>query len=230
MGPGRTGRHNRVVRPLEPILDRHLTGNQVDQRPGNKEGRHTTRAFFGHHQRGLFNGLQTANARPDHHTGAQLAFLILGFPPGILNGLSRRRDPIEDKVINLAPFLGRHPVIGIKRAVAAIAQRNLTGIFRGDTLRIEPGDRPGARRARQQTRPGFFDPRGQRCDQAKPGDDNATHDTAPFEFFQMLLPRRIGTGQGRHRQKSAFPALSPAFGPGPHPGSISPITATAAFR
>ena len=120
MSPGGTGGDHGVVRPLEAIANRHLTRDQVDQRAGNEEGRHATRALLGHHQRGLFDGLQPADARAQHDAGAQLAFLVLRFPAGILHGHLGRGNPIEDEVIDLATLLRLHPVIGIEGTLGAI--------------------------------------------------------------------------------------------------------------
>ncbi len=41
---GCTGRDDRVVRPAQLVLDRHMAGGQIDETARNEEGRNTARA------------------------------------------------------------------------------------------------------------------------------------------------------------------------------------------
>ena len=79
------------------------------------------------------DGIQTADARADHHTRAQFVVFILGRPTCVLNRLLSRCNTIKNEIIHFAPFFRQHPVVGIKCAVRAITKRHFAGIFRGHT-------------------------------------------------------------------------------------------------
>jgi hypothetical protein len=106
-----------MVRPLEAESGCDLPRDQVDQRAGNEEGRHA---------RGPFSLISTAvsaievkpaDARPDHHAGAQRGSVGFGLPAGIAHRLLGGGHAIQDEVIDLAAVLRLHPVIGIEGAV-----------------------------------------------------------------------------------------------------------------
>ena len=179
MGTGGTGGDNRVVRPFEAIADADLTGDQVDQRAGDKERRHAARPLFLDKNGGVGDGGQPANPRPDHHTRAQPTFLVLRCPPGILHRHLGGGDTIKDKGVDLALFLWRQPVVGVERAVGSVAMRHFAGIGRAKVARVKARDRPRTGLSGQKTAPRFLDPAGQRCDQTQTGNDNSAHDDVP---------------------------------------------------
>ena len=178
VGAGRTGRHNRVVRPLEAIADAHLARNQVDQCAGDEERRHAPRALVADDQRGFLDRAQPADARPDHNPGAHPALLVLGHPVRVAHRLIGGGNAVEDEIIDLAALFREHVGIGVERAVRAVAIGHLAGILRGHVGRVEPGDRTGTGLTVKDAAPGFLDPIGQGRDQSKARYDDTTHDTA----------------------------------------------------
>ncbi len=132
-----------MVWTLEPKADRHLTRNKVNQSTRNKEWGHTTWTTFMKQNRRFRDGIQTTNTRSDHDACAQAAFFVFGFPIRILNGHFRRRNSIQNEIINFATLFGLHPIIRIERAVRSIAQGHFAGIFCRNALCIKTGDIPG---------------------------------------------------------------------------------------
>ena len=183
MGPCRTGRHHRVVRPPKAIADAHLTRNQVDQGARNKERRDPPRTLFRHHQRRVGDRIQTTDPRADQNAGPLEAFAVVGHPAGILDGLLGRGHPEQDEGIDLPLFLGFHVGVGPEIALT-LAERHFARIGRGQSLGIEPRDGTGAGLPCQNATPTGFNPITQRCHQPKARHDNTAHILpSPVRFF-----------------------------------------------
>mmetsp|Transcript_29163 Transcript_29163/g.56266 ORF Transcript_29163/g.56266 Transcript_29163/m.56266 type:complete len:393 (+) Transcript_29163:1631-2809(+) len=203
-----TGGHNRVVWTFEAVFDAHLTRDQVNQRTRDKKRRHTTRAFFSHQQRGLFNRLQTTDARANHHTSTFQRLGIFWHPATVFHSHLRRRSTIKYEVVHFTTLFWRHPIVWVKCAIGTIAIRHLTGIFGGDTLRIKSGDSARTGLSVQNTSPTFFHTRSQRSNEPKPGDNNTTHFLCPSsEVFCGFLPRFTPKGQERRSRSVTRCAL-----------------------
>ena len=222
MGAGRAGGDDRMVRPLEAEADRDLPGHKVDQRTGNEEGRDPLRPALLDQHRGFRDRVQPANPRADHHAGADAVLLVGRNPAGIRHRLRGGGHAVKNEIIDLAAILGLHPVIGIEGPVAAVAKRDLTGIFRHHILGVETGDRPGPGFPGQKPRPGLIDPRGQRRDHSQTSDDNSAHPQAPSQriiarFLHAPRPARnamrpdrpwSGLARPTGRKATATPQLS----------------------
>mmetsp|Transcript_29164 Transcript_29164/g.56280 ORF Transcript_29164/g.56280 Transcript_29164/m.56280 type:complete len:257 (+) Transcript_29164:2006-2776(+) len=179
MSTRRTSRHHRMVRAFEPIADRHLTRDQVDQSAGHKEGRHTAGTFLFHHNGGVGDGVQTTNARADQNTGTLQALGIVRGPSRILNRLLGGGHAEHDKGVDLTLFLGLHVFVRIKGAVRPVAQRYFAGIGRDQPFGVKAGDRPRTGLAVQNTFPTCFDPIGQRGHKTQTCHNHSAHVLMP---------------------------------------------------
>ena len=146
MRPGRAGGHHRMVRPLQPMRDRHIAGGEIDQPAGNEERRHPARPALLQHDGGFRDSGEAADAGADHHAGVDLVLIARGLPTGIGQRLRRRAHRKDDEVVDLALLLRLHPLVGIEAAVAAVAARNLAGDL-GRRGRRPRTSRSGARRS-----------------------------------------------------------------------------------
>ena len=207
MGARGTRGHHRMVRPLEPVADRDLARDEVDESARNEEGRDPLRPPLLDQDRRLRDRCQPADPGPDHHAGAQPAFLVRGRPAGILNRLIRGGHAVEDEIIDLAPVLRLHPVVGVEGSVRAVPIRDFAGIGCHHIRRVEPRDRSGARLPGYQPLPGLLDPARKRRDHAQSGDDDAPH-SPPQSCFDPGFDTRHRTGRAR---------------PVPLPGGSSPL-------
>src|SRR5690606_10926160 len=106
MCAGRTGGDDRMVRPLQPVLDRYVAGSKIDKATCDEEGAHTARTFFMQRERGVGNAFKAADPRTDHRACA--AFLFFGFwvPARIVKRLLGGRNGVDDKVVNTLRLLG----------------------------------------------------------------------------------------------------------------------------
>src|SRR5205823_10275596 len=124
---GGAGSDDRMVRPLEPELDRHVTGGKIDQTPGNEERRNPPRAFFLQHDRGLGDAFDAADARADEDAGRD-PVVVLGRPPArVFDRLPSGAHRIGDEVVDFALLLVLHLLFGIIGTVGAVAARNDAG-------------------------------------------------------------------------------------------------------
>ena len=185
-----------MVRALEAEPDRHLTGNEVDQRPGDKERRYAPRPPLLDQDSGVGNGTQPTDARPDHDARAFQGFAIGRRPAGILHRLLGGSHAVDDEVIDLALFLGLHPVVRIERSVRPIAPGHLAGIGCRQVAGVEALDRSGARLAGQQALPRGFNARCQGRDHSQPRHYHSPHAHTPF-LCQVSGPGDSGCGKGR---------------------------------
>ena len=175
MGPGGARRRHRVIRPLEAIANAHLPSGQIDQRARNKERRHPARPAFFDQKGGFGDSLKPANPRSDHHTGAQAALRILGFPLGIADGLLGCGNRIENEIIYFAPLARGQNRIRVEAILAAIAKGHFAGVFCRDIAGIKACDCSRTRFPGKQAPPGGFYPAGKRRHHSKTCDNNSAH-------------------------------------------------------
>ena len=151
-----------------------MAAHQIDQAAGNEERRDAARPLLVQNDRRLGYAVQAADAGADHHACFDLLLVGLGGPLGVPQRLSRRRDAVNDEIIDPSLFLRLHPVVGIE-GVGSLAARNLGGDLASEVRYVEVFD-PGHRRlAGQQSTPSRLDPAGQRRNHAEARHHNPFH-------------------------------------------------------
>ena len=173
--PARAGGDHRVVRSLEAVADRDLAGGQVDQGGGDEEGADPARPSVMQRDRGIRDPLQAADAGADHDPGALPGVFVLGHPAGVLDRLLGGRDPIEDEVIDLAPVLRRHEMVGVEIALFDRTGRHLAGDPGRQVGHVEALDTLYPRLPRRQPFPDMGYPDAQGGHEADTGDDDSSH-------------------------------------------------------
>src|ERR1700737_1168526 len=98
MRTGRASSHHRMVWALETMRDRHISGCQIDQAPGNEERRHAPRPSLLEHDGGFGNAGETAYPGPDHHAGSGLFLVGRRLPTGIVQRLTRGTHGKDDEI------------------------------------------------------------------------------------------------------------------------------------
>ena len=88
--------------------------------------------------------------------GRDLVLVGLGMPAGIGKRHVGRRNRVDDERVDLALFLGFHPLVGVVGAVGAVAERDGAGDLCGEILDLEGCDFGGAAAAFQKPAPGHF--------------------------------------------------------------------------
>src|SRR6185437_9052666 len=127
MRTGRACRDDGVIGSLERMRDRHITGSEIDDAAGNEKRRHPARTAVTQQNRGLGNAFDAADAGADQHAALDLILVAARMPIGIVERLGGGAHGKNDEVVDLALLLRLHPLIGVERAVAAVAARNLAG-------------------------------------------------------------------------------------------------------
>ena len=132
MRAGRAGRHHRMVRSLQAVLDRDIAGSEIDQAAGNEERRHLARAALLQEDRGVGDAGQAADAGADQGAGGACAPLrSSGCQSASSSAWLRRAHREDDEVVDLALVLRLHPLVGIEGAVRAVAARDHAGDLAG---------------------------------------------------------------------------------------------------
>src|SRR4028118_940364 len=90
MGAGRAGRHHGMVRAHQPVFDRDLAGDQVDEAAVDEVRADPPRPLLVEDERFLLDAGKAANARSDRHAGAEAVFLAHVGETRILEGLAGR--------------------------------------------------------------------------------------------------------------------------------------------
>ena len=175
MCTGRAGRYNRMVRPFKSIFDAHLSRDQIDQCPRNKEWRNPPRTSFVNQQSRFGNGLQTAYTRSDHHAGALKIRICLRHPSTVLHSLLSGGHTKKNEIVNFSPLFGLQIGIAIKGAIRPITQWHFAGVFRNHIAGIEFLNHPCTGGSCEQTLPGRFNPIRQRRYHSKPSYYDTTH-------------------------------------------------------
>ena len=179
VGAGGAGGDRSMVRPLQAVADRNLTAGQIDQGAGDEEGADAAHALFLQDDGRLGDGAQAADAGADHHAGAFLILVRLGLPVRIGQGLVRRRNGVQDEVVDALPVLHGHDLFGVEVAFAApaasIDARNLTGDGAAIARGVERRDRTDARASLDDTLPALLDAPTQGGQQTDARNDDAAH-------------------------------------------------------
>jgi hypothetical protein len=131
MRAGRASGHDGMVRPLQSVGDRHVSGRQIDQTAWDEEWRDAARPSLFQHERGFSDAGQPADTGSDHHPCSDLVFVADRLPARVVESLPCRTHREDDEVIYFALLLRFHPLIRIEGAVGTIAAWNLAGNFRG---------------------------------------------------------------------------------------------------
>src|ERR1700753_416407 len=145
-----------MVGALQAMLDRDVTGRQIDQPARNEERRDLARPALLQQQRGVGDAGKAADAGADHGAGGAAVLFGGGMPVGIVERLARRAHREHDEGVDLALVLRLHPLVGIERAVAALAAWNHAGDTAGEIGDVERIDQPGAALAVEDTLPARF--------------------------------------------------------------------------
>ena len=91
--------------------------SQIDQAAGNEEGRDAARPLLVQNDGRLGYAVQAADARADHHAGFDLLLVgLVGSSSASRQRLSRRRDGVNDEIIDPSLFLRLHPLVGVECA------------------------------------------------------------------------------------------------------------------
>ncbi|MNY41914.1 hypothetical protein D3C86_1767620 [compost metagenome] len=88
-----TGRGNRIIRPLQPQMNRQEPGNHVDDRARHEKRRNAPRAQFMQQLAVVLDIGQTANTRTQRHTDT-LTVGVGHFQPGIAHSLKARGQAV----------------------------------------------------------------------------------------------------------------------------------------
>src|SRR4029077_7358064 len=178
-----------MVRPLEPKLDRDVTGSEIDDAARNEERRNAARPFLGEHERGFGNPLDPADARSDHHACRDLVFVTRRLPAGMLDRLARGAHRVNDELVDPALLLRLHPLIGIVGAVGTVAARNRTRNFRREIPYFELVDSLRPALTGEQALPCRLDAAAERRHHSEPRDDHTPH--------AACLPLSASVGESR---------------------------------
>ena len=207
-----------MIRTHQPILDRDLARDQVDQAAVNEVGRDPAWPFGRKDQRLALDPGQPADPRTDRASGAQAHCLGHIRQPGVLDRLSGGVDAINDERIDLTLDLVINPQIGIE-AVFVVGRLHLAGDPALLVAGIEPRDRPRARLAGDEIGPDSLNFGSQRSDKAKTGYDDTTHGIAPKNLCgpdkRMTRKRngsrnRVMTGNGNRPNPFGLSLSKPA--------------------
>src|SRR5262249_60344197 len=102
------------------MLDGHIAGSEIDEAPGDKEGRHLARATLFQEDRSFGNAVEAANSGADHGAGGTALFLCCRMPTGIVEGLARRSHRENYEVVDLVMILSILPLIRLEGAVRTV--------------------------------------------------------------------------------------------------------------
>ena len=97
---------------------------------------------------------ETADAGADHDAGFDLLLIGFGSPAGICESLGSGPHRVEDEIVDLALFLGLHPVVRIELALGGRAARHHGGNAAGKVVDLERVDRRDAAFTFEQPAPG----------------------------------------------------------------------------
>ena len=129
---------------------------------------------------GLVDAADAADAGADQDAGRASGPRRLGLPAGVGERLVGGRHGEDDEVVDLALLLRLHPVVGIERAVDAVAARDVAGDLAGRSDDLEVVDATRAALAGEEARPGRLDAAAERRHHAHAGDDaRRTHRAMP---------------------------------------------------
>src|SRR5690606_28677092 len=140
MRAGRAGRGHGVVRALEPVPDRNLAGDEIDDVARDEERADAARAAIAKLVGVFGNALNAADAGADHHAGGAAISLCLRLPARIGQRLIGGGDAIDNEIAHLALLARLQESVRIERALAFT--RNRIGDLAGQVLDLELLDPP----------------------------------------------------------------------------------------
>src|SRR6202012_4638447 len=94
---------------------------------------------------------------------------------GVVERLARCRHREDDEVVDLALLLRLHPLIGIERAVGAVAARHHAGDLARQIGDVESVDLPRAALTVEDALPGRLDTAAEWRHHAEAGNDDSPH-------------------------------------------------------
>src|SRR5689334_8339861 len=191
-----------MIGSLQAMLDRDVTGSEIDQPARDEERRHLARAALLQEDRGVGNAGKAADAGADQRAGGAALFLGRGMPVGVVERLLGGAHRVDDEVVDLALVLRLHPLVGIEGGVRAVAARNHAGDLAGQIGHLEGIDLLRAALAGKNSRPGRLHPAAERRNHAEPRDDHPSHVKTP------PLKKAADNKKPTDRTAAARPALS----------------------
>src|SRR5207248_4775053 len=151
-------------------------------------------------------------------TGSTTILFGGGMPTSVVERLACRAHRENDEIVDLALILRLHPVIGIERAVAAVAPRNQAGDPAGQIGDVKCLDLLGAALAIEDALPGRLDAASEWRHHAEARDDNPPHfqhSSPAFVAHNKTPPDRLSTARPPRpapRDPPALPALFETLG------------------
>src|SRR4029077_8799257 len=136
------------------MLDRYITGGEIDQPARNEEWRHLARAALLQKDRRVGDAGKAADTGADHGAGGAFLFFGRWMPAGVIECLRGCRHRKDDEVVDLALVLWLHPLVGIEARIGTVAARHhASDLARqiGDVERLDP---PRAARPLEDLLPG----------------------------------------------------------------------------
>src|SRR5262245_49573888 len=113
MGAGRAGGDHGAVGALEPMLDRDVTGSEIDDAAGNEEWRNAARTTLLQQDTGVGDAAGAADAGANQDAARDLILVARGLPAGVVERLLGRAHGVDDEFIDLALLLRLHPLVWI---------------------------------------------------------------------------------------------------------------------
>ena len=123
LDPGGARRHRRPQRSFEAMLDRHMTGGEIDQKRRNGEWRQTPRpsTVGGAHRVG--DRTETTDTGADDGRRTLLTRRLRRMPSGLLQRLACCLHGKQNEAIHLLLFFGRRGAIRIESGLGVLFQR-----------------------------------------------------------------------------------------------------------
>ena len=106
------------------MLDRNMSGGEVDEIGGNEIRTNTARTFFLQKKGALGNTGKAAYSGSDKNAGTFLLFFGFSLPAGILHCEICRRNREDDEPVHFALIFGCNPIVGVKIAMFGFAGRH----------------------------------------------------------------------------------------------------------
>ncbi len=149
MGAGRASGDHRMVRPHQPVFDRHLAGDEVDQAAVDEVRADPARPLFVQDERSRFSmpGRPPMPEPIDTPARSRVCLVHLD-QAGVLDRLAGGIDAVDDERVDLALDLVVDALVGIE-AIFMVGRLHLAGDAALLVAGVELGDRPRAALARR---------------------------------------------------------------------------------
>ena len=165
MRTGRAGRHDGVVRALDPQRDRELAARGVHEDVWEEVRRDAVGPAFAADILLLEDPADAADGRPENDADARRVEAV---QPGVANRLSRGTEREEHIALELPDFLGRGDLTGVEIL-------HLCGDADGQFARVEGANPVDSALARDRGTPGRLHVVAQRRDRAQSRDGDPSH-------------------------------------------------------